>query len=298
MYDDYTEIRQQLYRWLCFMPNKVHSYNSIRQLALRLLHQFHPDKESISHNGAWYRIFSPLLRSGVVCFRGQGTYSLSRPCYLVGHGRAIAVNLTACGEHTSYLPGIAVVAAELPGELAGTYPIQAFSLRQQLGKLPTIRQIAAGWPTVRIPVAGKIAWHRWTPLGWKPYLQGLPQQPGYYREGSESFGNTYFISDAGGSALAPPAPSVQPEAATVARLLTRAYEQQLDRFWVTQQEESCIVADNVYFPAELEKLLFYNALLEGELPMLAEPVRHYSLRGYALAQFSRIFGKSIYDSQL
>jgi hypothetical protein len=172
--------------------------------------------------GAFYRIFMPLFRMGLVEFAGNGTYQLSPPAFLTGKGgRATAINpgrvlkAKLFSEYGADEPLLNLLHFSCPvatlRRLAWdhTTPILNVDTRTLLARFPDVGAVVSHWTVAPLLFPQK---HFYQPLAYSWTEEPCPF--GLFKPSAVA--KNYYFLDPNGNIRPVPPPAVNPDGFAIA----------------------------------------------------------------------------------
>lgn len=286
------------YDYLAHRSGESLRYRKLAVDAMRVLEICDESLSSTSadHNSkntpakAFGLLAKPLIRQGVLEFRGAGTYGLgATAAYRDAFGNDVLINYPLAEEKfqvVAVAPGVVKIN---PKRLIGVYASDYFDGLALLKGMPPLDQLVKDSPVFldsfqRQPGG---SWLRLSRNGWVKHDYELDHgRVDLFKGREQTTSNRYIRLD--GQIFTIPPVDLHSSAFALGLLLRDALEQgQLKKMFSFEQDGFVVTGD--YFPAELERLLWLECLLTSGVAVdsFAER-RMYSLSEEILLQLRRI----------
>lgn len=253
--------------WFRYEPEVYKSFKAIDNICIDLYQQFFPETEE--YKLAKYKIFYPLLQIGVVEFYGHGKYGLSPSCALFNDD-----NVLFCNIPTSLFPdlpekclydnklGIQIFKKSpiIHTLLRQNYfPISKFDITSCLRSFASIHKIINAWNNYSVIddnhfycLANNQKWsNRKFPL------------VGIFKTSDKIYAQRiYRTSEVEWKSI--PSKENNIEGYSIAMLAHQIQNSESIKI-VYDEAEKRIILKNAHFPILIERLLYFNTLLQGKI---------------------------------
>lgn len=256
-------LQEGLIDWFKLTPTEPKSWTAISTLCTKLFHQYYPNHKPALGK---YKIFTPLLRLGILEFQGQGFYRLSPSCYIQHKHHLVGINAPSDDPALSN-PTISqnpfsttILHNNMDNQQwiqAQNIPIIAFNLLSSLSNITSINNWINGWlddiiinENLLQPFDPRHSWGN----------QGATIHPGLYRNGKEAY-SPKLLKLTTTDWKRVPSHLQNPDAFNVAvTWSTIQHHHPIDLTY--QIRENRLTVRSIYFPIILERLLILNHLFQ------------------------------------
>ena len=291
------QARQYFYDYLAHRAGEGISYQTLAGAAAQIFHELNPVASvvKLASSMAYRLLADPLLRTGVLSFRGSGTYGLSATVAVPGVLSSVVVFNAPFGKtlpNAEYLtPGVIRLPHQsVPEEI----PFAQFDALAQLRSMPAIAQIIEGSPDWAKLIRGTPR-GGWEVLrrhgGWGAQRPDEPRDHvSLYRENASTVAPHYLWI--GEQSYRVPARSVNPSGILLAHLLRDSSPDGPPSTFRIAEDE--FVVTSSLFPPEVERALWLaEVTLNGIAVDTCAECRSYRLATPILSELNRILLRDV-----